>query len=61
MRTLREPPVARARLPKPAARPPSPADDRTLVVFATALALWSVAYLMPHLYWALGGTTGSRR
>ena len=27
-------------------------------MFATALALWSVAYLIPHLYWALGGTIG---
>ncbi len=36
----------------------SPVTDRTLVVMATALFIWSVAYLIPHLYWALGGTIG---
>jgi len=53
-----EPQCANARLLRAAAPPTSPGTDRTLVVFATALALWSVAYLVPHLYWALGGTIG---
>jgi hypothetical protein len=53
-----EPQSASAHLLRAAARPTSPGTDRTLVVFATALALWSVAYMVPHLYWALGGTIG---
>lgn len=27
-------------------------------VFAAALAAWSIAYVLPHLYWGLGGTLG---
>lgn len=27
-------------------------------LLATALCLWSLLYMVPHLYWALGGTLG---
>lgn len=40
------------------APPRSPRADRAVVMFAVALAVWSVAYLAPHLYWALDGTIG---
>jgi hypothetical protein len=53
----REPRAAGADLLRSAA-PTSPRADRTVAVLATALAVWSLAYLVPHLYWALGGTTG---
>ena len=35
-----------------------PHVDRALGTLATALAVWSVAYMVPHVYWALDGTMG---
>jgi hypothetical protein len=35
----------------------APSSDH-LPRFAIALAGWSLIYLVPHLYWALGGTAG---
>ena len=32
--------------------------DRALSTLAVALVVWSVVYMVPHLYWALGGTIG---
>jgi hypothetical protein len=58
MQTVDEPQGTAARLPMAEAPPTSQRTDRTLVVFATMLSVWSVGYLVPHLYWALGGTIG---
>lgn len=41
-----------------ASPPPKRATNPTLVAFASALAVWSIVYLLPHLYWGLGGTAG---
>lgn len=40
-------------------RPPPPLSrQRALVWSGYAVFLWSIAYMLPHLYWALGGTAG---
>lgn len=33
-------------------------QTRSLVWSGYAVFIWSVAYVIPHLYWALGGTIG---
>ena len=38
-------------------RPSRPPRDR-LWLFATALSAWSLLYVLPHLYWAVGGEVG---
>jgi hypothetical protein len=38
-------------------RPSRPPRDR-LWLFATALSAWSLLYVLPHLYWAVGGELG---
>lgn len=37
---------------------PPPARPRKLVWSGYAVFLWSIGYMLPHLYWALGGTRG---
>ncbi|WLD94206.1 DUF3995 domain-containing protein [Alkalihalobacillus sp. AL-G] len=32
--------------------------SRKLVLAGYAVFIWSIAYMLPHLYWALGGTVG---
>jgi Protein of unknown function (DUF3995) len=39
-------------------RPPTEGTDRSLQVAAAALAAWSILYVVPHVYWALGGEAG---
>lgn len=40
------------------ARPSTGGPDRSLQLSAMALAAWSVLYVVPHVYWALGGDAG---
>ncbi|MBM7551634.1 DUF3995 domain-containing protein [Thalassobacillus pellis] len=37
---------------------PKPQSTRNLVWAGYAVFIWSIAYMLPHLYWALGGTIG---
>lgn len=37
---------------------PSPSPRDRLWLFATALSAWSFLYVLPHLYWAVGGEVG---
>ncbi|MGP4080490.1 DUF3995 domain-containing protein [Pseudalkalibacillus sp. R45] len=37
---------------------PQPQHRRHLVLTGYAVFIWSIAYMLPHLYWALGGTIG---
>ncbi len=51
-------PLARTGSLSPSAPPTSPGTNLVLVASAIAVTVWSVAYLVPHLYWAIGGTHG---
>lgn len=33
-------------------------NSRWLFWFGYAVCLWSIAYMLPHIYWASGGTAG---
>lgn len=46
--TLASPPFQQRQMHRP----------RALVWSAYAVLVWSIAYMLPHLYWALGGTLG---
>ncbi|WP_261129602.1 DUF3995 domain-containing protein [Bacillus sp. Marseille-Q3570] len=37
---------------------PQPQHRHYLVFTGYAVFIWSIAYMLPHLYWALGGTIG---
>lgn len=37
---------------------PPPTPPRKLVWTGYAVFIWSISYMLPHLYWALGGTAG---
>ena len=39
-------------------RQPQPAQQRKLTWAGYAVFIWSIGYMVPHLYWALGGTAG---